>query len=196
MTQCHPNCRANSCPEGDSYTCIQRTAFHNCLLISVRLRDIMVPMRTPIAIPIASHAPPEPSATEIAMPIPAPSAIPNPTCTDGRFICLLPFLPSLRDSVIHQLTQGLGPGLTYVAPSGLVRHAHSRGESSNLLVLPRYCQRFNVAISHPPIMPTRIPKGSQDRPAKATATPPATPAPKRVPRAMFKSGRFILCPRG
>ena len=39
-----------------------------------------------MAIPIASHAPPVPKATATAIPIPAPSAIPNPICIDGRLI--------------------------------------------------------------------------------------------------------------
>ena len=48
--------------------------------------DIAAPIITPIAIPIASHAPPDPSATAMAVPIPAPSAMPSPICIDGRFI--------------------------------------------------------------------------------------------------------------
>jgi len=53
----------------------------------LRLRTIDAPTKTPIAIPTANHAPPEPKATEMAVPIPAPSAIPSPICMDGRFIC-------------------------------------------------------------------------------------------------------------
>src|SRR6202140_1953793 len=45
-------------------------------------------MATPIAIPTPSHALPLPRATASAAPIPAPSAIPNPICIDGRLIVI------------------------------------------------------------------------------------------------------------
>jgi len=48
--------------------------------------DIANPIATPTAIPIASHAPPDPSATATAAPIPVPSATPNPICMDGFFM--------------------------------------------------------------------------------------------------------------
>src|SRR5436853_7160650 len=52
--------------------------------------DIAVPIATPIATPIASQVPPEPKAASMAMPIPAPSAIPNPICIDGFFMSFAP----------------------------------------------------------------------------------------------------------
>jgi hypothetical protein len=52
--------------------------------------DIAVPIATPMATPIASQVPPEPKAASIAIPIPAPSAIPNPICIDGLFMSFAP----------------------------------------------------------------------------------------------------------
>jgi hypothetical protein len=48
--------------------------------------DMDAPIATPIAIPIASHVPPDPKTASMAIPIPAPSAIPNPICIDGLFM--------------------------------------------------------------------------------------------------------------
>src|SRR5947208_16933044 len=42
--------------------------------------DMAPPIATPMTTPIASQVPPEPKATSIAIPIPAPRAIPNPIC--------------------------------------------------------------------------------------------------------------------
>ena len=91
-------------PEGNSDCQAYWTALHDCLLTSRRLRAIVAPITTPIAMPTASHAPPDPRATAIAVPMPAPSAIPSPICTDGSFIfkiseCAPPLSRSLRRGV-------------------------------------------------------------------------------------------------
>src|SRR5436309_4473054 len=52
--------------------------------------DMAPPIATAMTTPIASQGPPEPKATSIAIPIPAPRAIPNPICIDCLFILLAP----------------------------------------------------------------------------------------------------------
>jgi hypothetical protein len=82
--------------------------------------DIAKPIVSPIAIPIANHAPPVPRAMEIAVPIPATSAIPKPICIDGRFIFKLRQVPSLRNSINFVcLPRAYALGYLNAAPSGL-----------------------------------------------------------------------------
>ena len=91
-------------------------------------------------------------------------------------------------------TQGLRPGLHSLAPSRL-NVAHRRSGLSDFLAGRYLLRRYQAScfeMSHPPTLPIAIPNQNHDLPANPTATVPATPAPKRVPRTMFKSGRFIF----
>jgi hypothetical protein len=70
---------------------------------------IDAPMATPIATPMASQVPPDPKATSMAMPMPAPSAMPSPICIDGLFISSAPSCRPYGTRSFSVLTQGLGP---------------------------------------------------------------------------------------
>jgi hypothetical protein len=97
--------------------------------------DIAAPIATPIAIPIASHVPPDPKAASIAIPIPAPSAIPNPICIDGLFIS---FAPSCRPSetlFCFVCTRHCRAGLPYAALRAGSFKQHTRAGCPTLVAV-------------------------------------------------------------
>jgi hypothetical protein len=127
--------------------------------------DIAAPIATPIATPIASHIPPDPKTASMAMPIPAPSAIPNPICIDGLFMG-----NSSQDgcpTLVAVFATGWGLGLfrasvyrrQYIGPQSLVAdtayfaqqlgHAHTRQGLEQCRNLRRHFGEVPGDLVHP-----------------------------------------------